>query len=444
MTDEDNGQTTATLLGVEEDSGPEQGLRLLVVTDGECSTFVLPNTGRLVIGRTEAADIRIDRPWVSRQHAVLHVGPTLFVEDLGSANGTSVRGETLEAGALIQLAIGDAIKVGTSVLVVQRGTVATRGASPAIAVDPAMEEVHRLVERAAAGMINVLLLGETGVGKEVISEQLHSRSPRATQPFVRLHCAALAETLLESELFGHERGAFTGAVQAKAGLLESADGGTVFLDEIGELPASIQVKLLRVIEENQVRRVGSVKEKHIDVRFVSATNRDLEAEVTAGRFRRDLFFRLNGLSIRVPPLRARVSEIAPLARLFVERACHRMRRTDLPTLSRDALEKLEHHNWPGNIRELRNVIERAVVLCTTNHIDVEHLELRDLGGGPDTTDRERLLQALTEGERKRVLDALEQAEGNQTRAAKLLGISRGTLMVWLDRYSIPRPRKPTA
>src|SRR6185503_6105666 len=182
--------------------------------------------------------------------------------------------------------------------------------------DEGMPQLHRLVERIARGTINVLILGETGAGKEVLAERVQRLSPRARWPFLRLNCAALSETLLESELFGHERGAFTGAVTAKPGLLETAEGGTVFLDEAGELPMSIQVKLLRVIEERQVLRVGGLKPRPIDVRFIAATNRDLEVEVARGAFRQDLFFRLNGVTLVVPPLRDRVSEIEALARLF--------------------------------------------------------------------------------------------------------------------------------
>src|SRR5262249_37565759 len=191
----------------------------------------------------------------------------------------------------------------------------------------------------------------------------------------------LSETLLESELFGHERGAFTGAVQAKQGLLETANEGTVFLDEVGELPASIQVKLLRVIEEQQVWRVGSLKPRPIDVRFVSATNRDLETEVGAGRFRRDLFFRLNGILIVVPPLRERLSEILPLAKGFVSHVCQKMGHVSVPDISPEAVEHLQRYPWPGNVRELRNVMERAVLLCTGDLITPQHLPVEKMKNG---------------------------------------------------------------
>src|SRR5262249_11577152 len=199
----------------------------------------------------------------------------------------------------------------------------------------AMQRLHCVVERIAAGMISVLIMGETGVGKELLAEAVHRLSPRAQKPFLRLNCAALSESLLESELFGHERGAFTGAGQTKPGLLEPARGGTVFLDELGELPQSIQVKLLRVIEARQVLRIGALKARPIDVRFVAATNRDLEADVARGTFRQDLFFRLNGISLVIPPLRQRVGEIAGLAQGFIAQACRQSGIETAPPLRRD-------------------------------------------------------------------------------------------------------------
>jgi transcriptional regulator with PAS, ATPase and Fis domain len=284
----------------------------------------------------------------------------------------------------------------------------------------------------------------------------------------------LTESLLESELFGHERGAFTGAVQAKPGLLETADGGTVFLDEIGELPMSTQVKLLRVLEERQVLRVGSLKARPIDVRFVAATNRDLEAEIDRGTFRRDLYYRLNGISLMIPPLRERVSEIEGLARAFILNACRQVGRGRPPALAADALDLMRRYSWPGNIRELRNVIERAVLLAGDGDIGVEHLpveKLRATLAHPSTpdlasfnpppaspppaapaaapprpadaaaTDSGRLRADLEAVERQHILDALAKTGGNQTEAARLLGISRRTLLTRLDHYAISRPRK---
>ncbi len=275
--------------------------------------------------------VRVDDPLASRAHACLHVGEAMFLEDVGSVNGTRVKDQPLKPGERVSIAIGDTIQIGSSVLIVQRRTAPAelirpetlRDEGPGAAIrrrprlpraGEAMQRVHALAERAAAGTINVLITGETGVGKELLAETVHRASPRRDGPYVCLNCAALSETLLESELFGHERGAFTGAVAAKPGLLETAAGGTVFLDEVGELPLATQAKLLRVIETREVTRLGSVQPRRIDVRFIAATNRDLEAEVARGAFRQDLYFRLNGITLTIPPLRARVERDPPARR----------------------------------------------------------------------------------------------------------------------------------
>ncbi|HEX9102023.1 MAG TPA: sigma-54 dependent transcriptional regulator, partial [Polyangia bacterium] len=338
----------------------------------------------------------------------------------------------------------------------------------------AMRSVRRLASQVAASDLCVLILGETGVGKEVMAETLHRMSPRASRKFLRLHCAAFTETLLESELFGHERGAFTGAQTSKPGLFETANGGTVLLDEIGELPMATQVKLLRVIEEKKVLRVGGVEPRPIDVRFVAATNRDLEAEMAAGRFRSDLYFRLNGVTLWIPPLRERREEIESLTRKFVTDACRRLKRADEPQLTVEAVQRLRSYAWPGNARELRNTIERAVLLCGRGPIRSEHLPTEKMGATllqrvrpgaplpapvePTAFDRDETTAALpghgvaaaTEGglqrdlealERQRIVDAFNQCGGNQSRAARLLRISRNTLAARLDEYGIRRPRK---
>ncbi len=304
--------------------------------------------------------------------------------------------------------------------------------------DDAMRELYRVIDRVASGRISVLLLGETGVGKEIVAEALHRRSPRRHAPFVKLNCAALSETLVESELFGHEKGAFTGADRARAGLLEAAQGGTLFLDEIGELPASTQAKLLRVLEVREVRRVGGSESIPVDVRFVSATNRELEKEIERGAFRQDLFYRLNGVALRIPPLRERPNEIIPLAQCFVRRAA-----ADLglapPQISADARGRLERYAWPGNLRELRNVMERAVLLAEGGSLESMHLPLDKLTAGWSTLVSQ---SDDVEPERRRVIiDALERCGGNQTRAAQQLGVSRQTFGKWMIRYEITRPRK---
>jgi two-component system response regulator AtoC len=573
--------------------------RLSLIVTGE-SVYVsqpLPPMGELVIGRAPDVDMRVDHPSISRQHAIVRVGTTITIADLGSANGTRLRGRTLVPNEPVEIRPGEVIDLGSVLLVVQpRPTVApsrrvwthdyfegrleeecVRGGrtgthfavlhvaantgpdaesdaardailatlrhedvlgayapgafeallfeveaadaeriarqlvtaaarrglalrtgiavyprdgssahallahamteatgvpheharvavpSPTGARGSAMKDLHRLAESIAAGNISVLILGETGAGKEVLAEAIHRMSPRRAAPFLRLNCAALTETLLESELFGHERGAFTGAVVAKPGLLETAEGGTVFLDEVGELALSTQVKLLRVLEERQVLRVGGLKSRAIDVRFVAATNRDLEAEIVRGTYRQDLFFRISAATLVIPPLRERVGEIADLARTFVELATRDLGRAAPPAIAPEALALLESYAWPGNIRELRNMMERAVLLCGNERIEPRHLptdkmratlapkrratseprlaELPAASLGEDRPLRDVVREQVETLEKQRILDALARAAGNQSAAAKLLGMPRRTLVKRLTAYNVPRPRK---
>ncbi|MDB4929606.1 MAG: Response regulator of zinc sigma-54-dependent two-component system, partial [Myxococcaceae bacterium] len=351
-----------------------RGLHLRIVTAAGAHLFPLPPAGDVVVGRAADAAVRIDDASISRRHAVIRIADAITVEDLGSANGTRVRGALAAPAARVELRVGDVIEFG-SVLCALVGEAAPRAAAPAgdlVVEDPAMRRLHTMLDRVAAGVIHVLLLGETGVGKEVFAERLHRRSPRRDKPFVKINCAALTESLVESELFGHEKGAFSGAVSANPGLLESAEGGTVFLDEVGELTLALQAKLLRVLEDRLVRRVGGVKSHPVDVRVVAATNRDLEAEIAAGRYRSDLYFRLGGFVLTIPPLRERVGEIAPLARRFALAAAEQSGRPP-PTISDEAMALLAAYRWPGNIRELRNVIARAVLLSSGASITPEHL-----------------------------------------------------------------------
>ncbi len=321
----------------------------------------------------------------------------------------------------------------------------------------AIDRLTPIVERVAAGVIPVLIVGETGVGKDVLASQIHALSPRAHRAFVCVNCAAFPEQLLESELFGYERGAFTGAMQRKLGILESADGGTVFLDELGELPLAVQAKLLRVLDQREVLPLGALKPRRIDVRFVAATNRDLELEVQRGTFREDLYYRLNAVVIVVPPLRERVAEIEPLARTFVLRAARELALPRPPAIGPAAMRLLERYPWPGNVRELRNVIDRAVLLAGDGkEIAPEHLPAEKMGRVLPSRDSPRAHRAIAAvpappptpshpafapEERARVLAALEKCSGNQTHAAKLLGVSRRTLISRIEAYGLPRPRK---
>ncbi len=622
MLDDDKTEDTEI---IRADSAERRHLRLLVAGEGVYAMHALPDRGDVLIGRSERADVCIDDPLISRRHVVLHIGPKILLEDLGSANGVRVRDQQLAPNQTVEVRPGDAIDAGSTTLIVQRGVASRRprrvlshgafearledecvraegtrgsfavlrihaestldpaavqeilslqlrvvdvianygpgeyevllldtsaeraeeiakrigarledkhakprigvgcfprdGTSPEVILaracdgardekpaisqgaivvpDGAMKRIERLVQRIAVGTISVIILGETGVGKEVLAGTIHRESPRRDKPFLGLNCAALSESLLASELFGHERGAFTGALQAKQGLLESAHGGTVFLDEVGELPMAIQVKLLRVIEERQVYRVGAVRPRSIDVRFLAATNRDLEAEVEQGNFRQDLFFRLNGISIVIPPLRERLDEIDSLVSAFIDQAMRSLKGARKPRVSPEALALLKRYRWPGNIRELRNVIERAVLLAeggdiTNEHLPVEKMEATLLSRPPPRNDPATWTQrgipappptvprptpstrgalATSAGpafegaetlvpptdrrdseapptqrgpsveDRQRVMDALDRCAGNQTKAARLLGISRRTLVSRIETYRLPRPRK---
>jgi two-component system response regulator AtoC len=313
--------------------------------------------------------------------------------------------------------------------------------------DEVMAQLHALARRVAPSPLPVLLLGETGTGKEIFAEEIHRASARAHRPFLKVNCAALTESLLEAELFGHERGAFTGAIRAREGILEAAHGGTVLLDEVGELTPGLQAKLLRAVEHGEIQRVGEPRPRRVDVRFICATNRDLDGEVARGAFRADLLFRLNTMTLVVPPLRERRAEIEPLAELFAVRAARAVGRTQPPVLSRSALDLLHAYHWPGNVRELKNTLERAVVLCSgpallPEHFPAERLAAPLLRPPPPVRALGTFVSDAGEDpERRRILIALAEAGGNQTEAARTLGVSRKTLGVWLDVHGINRPRK---
>jgi two-component system, NtrC family, response regulator AtoC len=430
--------------------------RVLLVVDGRSTREIpLPAVGALVLGRGAECDVQIDLPGLSRKHAQLTVGPQCTLEDLGSKNGTWVRGEKVTPHLPVRLSLGEAFRIGDVhclAHVAGEGPVTVHtplAASEQPVLDsPAAKEASKRLAQVARGNISVLLIAETGAGKEVFARLLHAQSPRAAGPLVSLNCAAFSETLLESELFGHEKGAFTGATSAKVGLLESASGGTVFLDEVGELSTALQAKLLRVLEERTVLAVGALKPRAIDVRFVAATNRDLKAQVAAGKFREDLYFRLNGITLAIPPLRERKEDLEPLARRFVQRAARDLGLTRAPAFSAKALAALQSHAWPGNVRELRNVVDRAVLLCGDGPIEPEHLSL-ELPASTKPAARPfgeedgevTLPDAVKQLERDRVIAALEECSGNQTRAAQLLGISRRALIIRLEQFDLPRPRR---
>jgi two-component system response regulator PilR (NtrC family) len=306
---------------------------------------------------------------------------------------------------------------------------------------PAIREVRQLVEKLAPTRTTVLVTGESGTGKEVVARSIHSRSDRRDQPFVAINCGAIPEGLIESELFGHEKGSFTGAVDAKAGLFEVAGSGTLFLDEVGELPLHVQVKLLRALQEKRARRVGGTADIAFSARVIAATNRALEAEVKAGRFREDLFYRLNVIQLRMPPLRERRSDIPAFLEHFLQRFTAELGRSEA-AFSPEALELLYAWQWPGNIRELANVVERAATLSDGSIIGAEALPpaLRgaELRGGPAEIPTSGIdLQAHLDALERRALEqALERTGGNKTEAAKLLALTFRSLRYRLAKFGI--------
>jgi len=450
----------------------------MVFAPGGVRVHTLPEEGAVVLGRSDDCDVTIDDASMSRRHARIDVkGDLLTIEDLGSANGTRIRRSKsadataevtelrVDQGTPMPLALDEPVVLGSVTMLVrtEAAAVSVRGRASRVALPDGIvseaaetKRVFELAERLAKGPLNVLLTGETGVGKEVLAAFIHRRSPRAAGPLVEVNCAAFTESLAESELFGHQKGAFTGAIGNKEGFFEAADGGTLFLDEVGELTASIQAKLLRVLETKKVVRVGATVPIPIDVRVVAATHRDLPMDVKRGTFRQDLYFRLNGMTITVPPLRERRADLPELVRHFAARTAKLMG-VDEPVFSAEAMERIASHGWPGNVRELRNVVDRAVALAGGSPIGTEHLvfDVAPLsvrgpsgasspsspaasgGRAPDGALRDELAAE----EKRRILAALESCDGNQTRAAELLSMPRRTLVARLQEYGLTKPRR---
>ena len=303
-----------------------------------------------------------------------------------------------------------------------------------VGMSPPMQRVFEVVDQVAPSRASVLITGESGTGKELVANALHQRSNRASGPFIKLHCAALAESLLESELFGHEKGSFTGAAARKDGRFQLADGGTLFLDEIGEISPSIQVKLLRFLQEHEFERVGGNQTIRVDVRVIAATNRNLPEEVTKGRFREDLFYRLNVVSLEMPPLRERRSDVAPLAKFFLDRYTKENAKA-IEGFTPETMDLLVGYDWPGNVRELENAIERAVVLSSGDIIEARalpsNIRPRVMPGGmplvPGST--------LGDIEKYAILETLKSTGGSTSRAAEILGISVRTIQYRLHQYN---------
>ncbi|HUS64225.1 MAG TPA: sigma 54-interacting transcriptional regulator [Kofleriaceae bacterium] len=439
-----NRRADPTLL-LPSEPPPGMGASRLVIAPGTPSERTVPigellARGPLVIGSDPDADIVIDDPHVSGRHFQIKLAEVgVELADLGSRNGTKVQGLAVQ-GALLEP--GVVITIGMTHISYEEDP-ATDGDDDdldlvgparfggAIGAAPAMRRVFGLLQRIAPADLTITILGETGSGKDVLARAIHEASARAGGPFVVFDCGAVARTLIESELFGHERGAFTGAVDERRGAFERAHGGTLFLDEIGELPLDLQPKLLRVLEQRTVQRLGSGTERAVDVRIVCATNRDLAAEVAANRFRQDLFFRINAAVVHLPPLRERREDLLRLVQHFA---------ADKPGLvvSAEALSILQSYDWPGNVRELRNVMQSAVAVS-----DGRLLKPRDFILFSGAGRREPTLDGLPLAGRS--LDAIEaaairqtlqQCAGNKTQAAKALGIAPSTLYAKLKKYGL--------
>ena len=435
--------------------------KVVVLAGPLCGEAFSIEAAETTIGRDGAVQLSIPDHLMSRRHCAVELaGERFTLRDLGSSNGTFVNGMPVRERVLEH---GDRIRAGQSVLLfLQEAAVATATAqtvvadrttrlprateaAPANAIDSpetivsevfagrmtlpehdmvgdsaAMRAVYERIRRAAPADSTVLIYGETGTGKELAARAIHQNSPRARGPFIAVNCAALTESLLESELLGHERGAFTGAVALKKGKLEVADGGTIFLDEIGELAPGLQAKLLRALQYHEFERVGGTRTIKVNVRVVAATNRDLAEAVAAGQFRQDLWYRLNVLSLTMPPLRERRTDIPMLAAHFAAKYA-RGRRIDL---SREALDALTSYDWPGNVRELENAIESAVVLGCSGVIVADDLSPAILGQtGASRRDPAAYHETVLEAKRRVILDAIDRSAGNYTAAAKLLGIN---------------------
>ena len=306
------------------------------------------------------------------------------------------------------------------------------GMSGIISRDPAMLRICRTIEKIAPSSATVLILGESGTGKELLARALHDLSPRRDARFVAINCAAIPETLLESELFGYEKGAFTGAAKQTIGKIETAHGGTLFLDEIGDLSLALQVKLLRFLQERVIERIGGREEISVDVRIVCATHQNLKDQIANARFREDLYYRLAEITVEIPPLRARAGDAALLAHAFAKRFAAEQRRGAI-TLLPDAINAIESHGWPGNVRELENVIKRAVIMAEGSTVNAEDVGLALPTGEPSAVN---LRQVRDEAEKNAVLRVLGKVNGNLSKAAELLGVSRPTLYDLMHRFGL--------
>jgi two-component system response regulator AtoC len=447
----ETGDLIATLDGF-DDSAPQRRFGLLIFCDAEAQLKLLDEGAAVVIGRDAPSEILVDDTSVSRQHArfVRNRGE-VWVEDLDSRNGTFLRGKRIERE---RIEPADEIEIGKVRVVLAATCSPTAPAPPdppdagttphgVVVQNPRMQRIYREVVLAARGKLPVLVLGETGTGKELIALAVHRQSDRKDQPFVAVNCAAIPATLLESTLFGHERGAFTGANGRTTGVFERANGGVLFLDEIGDLGSSAQVALLRAIETRRISRVGATSEIAIDVLLVAATHCDLEGMVEEGTFRKDLYFRLNGIQLELPPLRERPEEIEPLVQMFLADA-RREWGVHAREFTPEAMDMLRRCAWPGNVRQLRYAVERASLLATGDAIGIgdlpDHVSADAARPAPERAVAPivelALRQQLRRHERMLIDEALRRAAGNRQAAAKLLRIPLRTLFRKLRTFGL--------
>jgi two-component system response regulator AtoC len=429
----------------EGDLRPDTRARLVCRQSGRTDVVELADGEEVLFGRSDVVTIRVEDIKASRRHVrVRLVGGTFHVQDLGSRNGTLLNGRTLgkEECALVT---GGVVRIGDCEIILATASPGPRGdlssepegegvTEDIVIADPEMHKVAELARKVARSNASVLLLGETGVGKDVFARRIHAGSTRADKPFVRLNCGAIPGALFESQLFGHERGAFTGADRKRDGLVHTAHGGTLFLDEIGELSLAEQVKLLHLLENRTFVRIGGTTEIAADVRVICATHRDLQADVDSGRFRADLYYRISSFVITVPPLRTRPREIVVMAYSFTKALASRAGE-NVPDLSRAFIESLSGYAWPGNVRELRNAVEHAMVVAEGATLEVEHLPAAlTSAAAPASSPLPGIQRDLAARERESIEAAIEAEGGNQTRAALRLGMSRRTLVYKLARW----------
>jgi len=391
--------------------------------------------GVLILGTDKGSTLCLTDPTVSRSHAeISHTSEGFLLQDLGSTNGTFLDGVRVDRAYLkdgVTITVGESnIKFQLhSETLVPKATSRTQWGEM-VGESKAMREAFSLLERLAVSDVTVLVDGETGTGKELAARALHSHGSRSSKPFVIFDCSTVPSELMESELFGYEKGAFTGADETRSGSVEQAEGGTLFLDEIGELPLPLQAKLLRLLDRREFKRLGSAGQQHSDVRFVAATNRDLETQVMEGTFRQDLFFRVSAARVKLTPLRDRPEDITALTNHFLKELGERS--GSKVKLDKGAMDLLASHPWPGNARELKNVLETATALCQSGTIGLN--DLPALTDASDSASEE--IGSIRDAEARAISEALEKSGGNKRKAARLLGIAPSTLYAKMKQYKI--------